>query len=73
MQFDNQKVSSSLIEGQFPNYRRVIPDSQEYRIVINRNELMDALRRVSLLVEQKSRRVYLTLNENSLVLNSRRE
>ncbi|WP_319416080.1 DNA polymerase III subunit beta [Marispirochaeta aestuarii] len=70
MQFDNQKVSSNLIEGQFPNYRRVIPDSQEYRIVINRNELMDALRRVSLLVEQKSRRVYLTLNENSLVLNS---
>ena len=70
MQFDNQKISSNLIEGQFPNYRRVIPDSQEYRIVISREELMDALKRVSLLVEQKSRRVYMTLNENSLILNS---
>ena len=70
MQFDSQKISSNLIEGQFPNYRRVIPESQEHRIVINREELMDALKRVSLLVEQKSRRVYMTLNENSLVLNS---
>ncbi len=70
MQFDNQKISSNLIEGQFPNYRRVIPDAQEHRITINRDELVDALRRVSLLVEQKSRRVYMALNENSLVLNS---
>ncbi len=70
MQFDNQKISSNLIEGQFPNYRRVIPDSQDYTITINRDELADALKRVSLLVEQKSRRVYMSLNENSLVLNS---
>ena len=70
LQFDNQKISSNLIEGQFPNYRRVIPESQEHRIVINREELADALKRVSLLVEQKSRRVYMTLNENSLILNS---
>jgi DNA polymerase-3 subunit beta len=68
-QFDNRKISSALIEGQFPNYRRVIPDEQEHRLTINREELIEALRRVSLLVE-KSRRVYVTLSDGSMTLTS---
>ena len=68
-EFDNQKLSSALIEGQFPNYQRVIPESQQYQITIDRNELNEALKRVSLLVE-KSRRVYMVLAPNSLTLLS---
>lgn len=69
IQFDNQRVSSALIEGQFPNYRRVIPESQEYRLLVKRDELSEALKRVSLLVE-KSRRIYLTVAADSLTLKS---
>ena len=68
--FDNQKISSALIEGQFPNYQRVIPAEQKYRIKVNREELLEALKRVSLLVEQKSRRIYVNLKENSMILSS---
>ncbi|MFP4510041.1 MAG: DNA polymerase III subunit beta [Spirochaetaceae bacterium] len=67
--FDNQKLSSSLIEGQFPNYQRVIPEEQKYSLTISRSELSEALRRVSLLVE-KSRRIYLKLSEGSMVISS---
>jgi DNA polymerase III subunit beta len=70
VKFDNQRISSNLIEGQFPNYRRVIPDSQDHEVVIPSGDLMEALRRVSLLVEQKSRRIYLGLSGNVLTLNS---
>jgi DNA polymerase-3 subunit beta len=68
--FDNQKLVSNLIEGQFPNYNRVIPESQDYTIVVDRAELLEALNRVSLLVEQKSRRIFLTVNENNILLHS---
>ena len=61
IQFGSYKISSVLIEGQFPNYRRVIPENQVHRFTVNRLEMLDALRRVSLLVEQKSNRVYLGL------------
>jgi DNA polymerase-3 subunit beta len=70
VKFDNQKVSSTLIEGQFPNYRRVIPESQSEEVIVDRGELMEALKRVSLLVEQKSRRVRLELAEGVLTLKS---
>jgi DNA polymerase III subunit beta len=69
IQFDNQRVSSALIEGQFPNYRRVIPENQDNRVYVRRDELQDALKRVSLLVE-KSRRIYLTVANDSLTLKS---
>lgn len=70
IEFDNQKISSNLIEGQFPNYKRVIPEKQDFQVNIQKSELVDALKRVSLLVEQKSRRIYLSLNENLLTLSS---
>jgi DNA polymerase-3 subunit beta len=59
IRFGSYSLSSVLIEGQFPNYRRVIPETQNFSLSVNRGEILDALRRVSLMVEQKSHRVYL--------------
>ena len=68
--FDAQQLSSNLIEAQFPNYKRVIPERQEQRLLIERGAFEEALRRVSLLVEQKSRRIYLESRTGVLVIRS---
>jgi DNA polymerase-3 subunit beta len=68
--FDNLKLASNLIEGQFPNYSRVIPQEQEHSITVEKAPFLEALKRVSLLVEQKSRRVYLSLMDDVLTLSS---
>jgi DNA polymerase III subunit beta len=64
-------LSSNLIDGQFPDYRRVIPDNQKYKAVIQKKGLEEALRRVALLVEQKSRKVVFTLSEGTLTIMSK--
>jgi DNA polymerase-3 subunit beta len=68
--FGSYQFSSVLIEGQFPNYRRVIPESQTYSFTLDRAEMMDALKRVALLVEQKSRRVYLGVSNGLISVSS---
>ncbi|MDR1904669.1 MAG: DNA polymerase III subunit beta [Treponema sp.] len=68
--FGSYHLSSVLIEGQFPNYRRVIPENQTNSFTMNRFEMLDALKRVSLLVEQKSRRVYLKVNPGVMIIAS---
>ena len=73
IQFGSYKLSSILIEGQFPNYSRVIPENQIYSFTINRQETLDALKRVSLLVEQKSYRMYLNLSTGVMVISSNKE
>jgi DNA polymerase-3 subunit beta len=70
IQFGSYSLSSVLIEGQFPNYQRVIPETQEYSFTINRLETLEALKRVSLLVEQKSRRVYIGLAPGVMSVSS---
>jgi len=70
MQFDNQKITSNLIDAQFPNYSRVIPERQDYEFQVSRIELIDALKRVSLLADHKSKRVFLSISGNRLLLKS---
>ncbi|MDR0525226.1 MAG: DNA polymerase III subunit beta [Spirochaetaceae bacterium] len=64
--FGSYNLSSLLIEGQFPNYERVIPETQTSSFIVNREEVLDALKRVSLMVEQKSHRIYCGLSPNTL-------
>jgi DNA polymerase-3 subunit beta len=68
--FANYEFSSVLIEGQFPNYNRVIPASQSYSFQVETKELIEALKRVALLVEQKSRRIFLTVSSGTLTISS---
>lgn len=70
VKFDNQKISSSLIDGQFPNYNKVIPETQEYKVTLDKAPLSDALRRVSILAEQKSKKIFITFSPGNLTLKS---
>ncbi len=70
VRFNRHKLSSNLIDAQFPNYDRVIPDKQEYLLIIDRQTLEEALRRVSILVEEKSRRILLTIQPGNLIISS---
>jgi DNA polymerase-3 subunit beta len=42
-------LTSRLIEGEFPNYRQLLPDAHESRLSVSRQQLLDAVRRVGLL------------------------
>jgi DNA polymerase-3 subunit beta len=68
--FGNYKLSTVLIEGQFPNYQKVIPETQKNSIILKRTDVLEALKRVSIFVEQKSHRTYFGLIPGALVLSS---
>ncbi len=62
-------LMSRLIDGQFPNYRQLIPESFESRATVRRDELMEALGRVRLLA-QKSSPVRLLFAEGTLTISA---
>jgi DNA polymerase-3 subunit beta len=43
------RLSTRLIEGEFPNYRQLIPQSYPNRLTVGHEPLLDAIRRVKLL------------------------
>jgi DNA polymerase-3 subunit beta len=47
-------LTSRLIEGEFPNYRQLLPEAYESRLTVSRQLLMDAVKRVGLLARDTS-------------------
>ena len=64
--FASYQFSSVLIEGMFPNYKKVIPEKQEFSLSVKREEMLSALRRVSLMVEKKSHRIYFGISSGRM-------
>ncbi|MGH1492761.1 MAG: DNA polymerase III subunit beta [Acidimicrobiales bacterium] len=48
------RLVTRLIEGEFPNYRGLIPDSHPNLLTVGRASLLDALRRVKLLAREST-------------------
>jgi DNA polymerase-3 subunit beta len=68
--FASYGFSSVLIEGQFPNYRRVIPEDNNIKFVVDRVDVIDAVMRVSKMVEKKSKRVFFQFKKDLLIIYS---
>jgi DNA polymerase III subunit beta len=47
-------LSSRLIDGQFPNYRQLLPESFEHELRVSGSELTDVVRRISLLAQKNA-------------------
>ncbi len=67
-EFDATMLATKLIDGTYPNYRQVIPSSSEERVTIERESLLTALRRVSLVTTDKSNATKLTFAKNKLTI-----
>lgn len=66
--FDNILIISKLIEGTYPNFQQVIPSQCEERIAIDRETILTAVRRVSLLTDDQTASIRLTFGKNKLEL-----
>lgn len=62
-------LSSRLIDGQFPNYRQLIPEAVEHELRLSTAELTDVVRRISLLA-QKNTPLRLAFREGELTISA---
>jgi DNA polymerase-3 subunit beta len=62
-------LSSRLIDGQFPNYRQLLPESVEHELRLDSTEIVEVVRRVSLLA-QKNTPLRLGFGEGRLTVSA---
>jgi len=63
-------LSMRLVEGTFPDYRRVIPDETPREVCADRDDLLRTLRRVSILSSERARGVRFKLLEGALEVST---
>ena len=63
-------IISKLIEGNYPNYRQVIPGEAKERVTLIREEFLHALRRAEIMTSEKSNSVKLSFTKNNLAITA---
>ena len=70
IKFANYEFSSVLIDGQFPNYKKVIPENLTMSIMVNKADLEAALKRTTIMVDKKVSRIIFRISSGVLKLIS---
>jgi DNA polymerase-3 subunit beta len=63
-------IITKLIEGNYPNYRQVIPGEAKERIALVREEFLQALRRAEIMTSEKANSVRLNFGKNLLTITA---
>jgi DNA polymerase-3 subunit beta len=69
-QMENHKLVCRLVEGNYPSYNAVIPQDNPNKIIINRQEVVNSLGRVSLFSNQASNLVKLSIDGDELTVSA---
>lgn len=69
--YDNVSIASNLIEGKFPDYKKIIPGQREQYFIAQKTPLSNAIKRVSLLVDESYNQIKLSVLKNRLLLSSK--
>jgi DNA polymerase-3 subunit beta len=67
---ENYVLSCRLIEGRYPNYNSVIPKDNPFKVRIDRQSLIGALRRVLVFANQSTNLIKVRLSNNTLMVSS---
>jgi DNA polymerase-3 subunit beta len=65
-ELNGARLVSKLVEGNYPNYRQVIPGEAKERIALEREAFHNCVRRVSILSSDKTSSVRLNFTKNNL-------
>jgi DNA polymerase-3 subunit beta len=67
---NGSQLVSKLVDGNYPNYRQVIPGEAKERVALEREAFLNCVRRVSLLSTDKTSSVRLTFTKNNLDISA---
>ena len=66
----NQLITTRTLEGNYPNYSQLIPDTFSKNFIFTTKQLIESLERIAVLADQQSSVVKIKLNENNTALIS---
>lgn len=80
LKFENKQIAfdfgdtifvCKIVNAEFPNYKRVIPEEFKTRVIVDRNALRAAIRRVSILTKVGSETIKIDVDGEKMKISSR--
>ncbi len=64
-----QRIITRLLEGQYPNYRQLIPSKFERQLTLDRKQLVSSLERIAVMADQRNNIVKLSVDSEQQLLS----
>ncbi len=68
---DDLTLMIRLVDGEFPDYRRVLPDNSQRRVMVSREHFTNALKRVAIVASDRNHSVRFAFESDRMVLSAR--
>lgn len=68
---ENATLTTRLVEGDYPPYQKIIPESTEGRAVVSKEQMLHAARRVALLSNPKNYAIALEINTEQVEISAK--
>lgn len=68
--FEETTIICRLVEGKYPNYEAVIPKENPNKLVIDTNDLLSSVKRISIFANKTTHEIRLKINGNQLIVSS---
>lgn len=68
--FGSYTLSTRLIKGNYPNYRRVFPESNPFVLIVNREGFLNAVRRVALFASQAVKLIKFNIQPTEILMGA---
>jgi DNA polymerase-3 subunit beta len=69
-EFDNSRVLARLIDETYPNYQSVIPDGNDRNLVVNREDMLNAVKRVGLYSSSMTNQIRLDVTADTVTISA---
>ena len=66
----NDKITTRLIGESFPNYESVIPTNNKNKLLVNKKDMLGAIKRVSIFSNKSTHQVALSLDKNNCAITT---
>lgn len=68
--FNDTYLYSHIINNTYPDYERIIPKDDNKSILVNKNEFINTIRRISVMIENKTNRINLKIKNNEMLIET---
>ncbi len=68
--FDNYTLNCRMIDGKYPNYDAVIPKENPFKLTVDRTNLLNSIKRVSIFSNKTTHQVRLKVNGSELSISA---
>ncbi|MDY6969090.1 MAG: DNA polymerase III subunit beta [Spirochaetota bacterium] len=68
---DETEIISRVVDGQFPNWKQVVPVEYKINVSIETDRLLNSIKRAIFFTKEPAYKIYMNFNKNSLIIEAR--